>query len=367
MTAVTQENSPTTIPKDDRPSMTTQAPGHAGWLVSAPVDLLLVFGLGAALSVVLYASWRLGTGFLVIAAMFAVVSDFPHVLQTSVRVWMDPVERRLHGRHFVLSLAAIGLVVATLAGTGNFILVIAIFVVWQVLHVIKQHIGMMSIYATKAGYRGDRNLVKRVLVIGCLAPVLFRASEGLRFGHYELNGSALPFSGMTVPLPSLLVWLAYGGFALALLMFVNQQRSLRRSGKRTMPMPALLTVGVAVVFYNASYHLVSDPYALILIATTFHSLQYHLISWARNRGRFTANASAEDQKLLLARLSTPRALLVLAPMLVLVGAVLAAGETVLLGVIPFSIVLHHFYLDGVLWKPSHNPGLAKDLSLRPAA
>jgi hypothetical protein len=46
-----------------------------------------------------------------------------------------------------------------------------------------------------------------------------------------------------------------------------------------------------------------------------------------------------------------------------VGALLSYGEFVLLGIIPFSLTLHHFYADGFLWKPSANPGLATDLGL----
>lgn len=338
------------------------------WLINPTVDLALVFGVGVLFSAVLYVCWRAGSGFLVVAAVFAVLLDFPHVLWTSVRVGLDPRERALHGRHFLVSLGVITAAVAALAGTGHFLVVVVVFVLWQVWHVVRQHLGVVSVYAAKAGYRGSRAPAKRVLVAGCLAPVLYRAAQGLQLGHYVVGGRVLPFSDLTVPLPPVpaaLVVAAYAAFAVLAVRFAAQQVGHRRHGERPLPAVALLTIAVAVAFYNASYLLVSDPYALILIATTFHSLQYHVISWARNYGRFTINAGTDEERLLLSQLTCPKSVVPLGLVLVVTGGLLASGEFVLAGVVPFSIVLHHFYLDGVLWKPSANPDLARDLAIGP--
>jgi hypothetical protein len=346
-----------------RPGPVTAPTVTAPWLVNARTDLFLVFVLGAVWSGAAVASVVLGSGFLLVAALFAVLADFPHVLQTSLRVWLDPAERRRHGAHYLISLAVIGTAVGTLAALGRFIVVVAVFLGWQILHVVKQHIGMVSVYAAKAGYRGSRTLAKRALVFGCLAPVLYRAAHGVRFGDYVVGGRRLPFSGLSVPLPPIppvFVWAAYAVAAVAVAVFVREQVRRWRAGSPTLPAVALLTIGVAIAFYNGSYLLLSDPYALTLIATTFHSLQYHLISWARNRG------AGGDPDEVLVRLSRPRALLALAVVLIVPGVLLSFGEFVLLGVLPFTVVLHHFYLDGVLWKPARNPGLAAALSLRPA-
>jgi hypothetical protein len=332
------------------------------WLIGPVVDLGFVFGVGLLFSAGLYASWLLGSGFLVLAAVFAVLLDFPHVLWTSMRVLMDPKERARHGRHFVASLAAIAGAVVIAAELHRFDLVLVVFVVWQVVHVVRQHIGMVSIYAAKAGYRGTRRPVKWLLYLGCLAPVCYRLAQGLHLGHYVIFGHALPFSDVRLPLPLLpwpIVYLAYAGFAAAAIVFVVNQ------ARHRLPSAALVTVAVAVGFYNLSYVFVSDPYALILIATTFHSLQYHLISWARNRGRF--GDATETRRLLLARLTCPKSVIPLAVVLAVVGFALAEGEFVLAGALPFSLVLHHFYLDGWLWKPARNPELAHDLALTGAS
>jgi hypothetical protein len=186
---------------------------------------------------------------------------------------------------------------------------------------------------------------------------VFRLAHGLRLGYYAFDGKQLPFSEAHLPvppIPRLVVWAAYAGMAAAAAWFAAGQ--FRRPPGARLPAPAMVTIAVAVVFYNASYVLVSDPYALILIATTFHSLQYHVVSWARNHCRFTGREAGcplpGQRQLLLARLTCPAA-----------GVALAEGEFVLAGAVPFTLVLHHFYLDGVLWKSARNPALAADLRI----
>ena len=78
--------------------------------------------------------------------------------------------------------------------------------------------------------------------------------------------------------------------------------------------------------------------------------------------RVTEYDSAEAH-LFLARLSQANAWPIYALLLVTGGFVLANGEIVLLGLIPTTINLHHFYMDGFIWKRQLNPNLAADLGI----
>jgi hypothetical protein len=158
----------------------------------------------------------------------------------------------------------------------------------------------------------------------------------------------------------------YTAFGCATVLFCIQQlRRLRRPNEPPLPLIALATIGVAVASYNLAYLLVSDLYALILIATTVHSLQYHVISWRRNRGRFSRDLGPGGSLLrLFADRNSP---LLYAAFFVAVGSVLASLETVLLGFFPLVFVLQHFYLDRYLWRSSLNPTLAADLGIVPAS
>ncbi|WP_406271389.1 hypothetical protein OH799_30635 [Nocardia sp. NBC_00881] len=350
----------------DEPRMRAERPARSGWFVSPRVDVFLVLGLGALLSVVLSLTTAHKGAFLVAAVGFSVLSDYPHVMATSARVWLDPRERERYGRHYLISWFVVAALVGSLMFTGWTAIVVAVWAYWQVFHVLKQHFGIINIYASKNGYRSGRKLVKYALFAGSLAPVVYRASEGLRFSEYVVLGHRLPFSDLRVPTPPIPLPLVLAGFGVAAVLiglFVREQVLLHRSGGRALPAMSWATFGLAVVSYNLSYLLVSDLFALILIATTTHSLQYHLINWTRNNTRFQLSADPKERKLLLARLSSRRAL----PLYVLgfaaVGIVTGQLDTILLGVIPLTFVFHHFYMDGALWKSKGNPELAYDLGI----
>jgi hypothetical protein len=362
-------------------------PGRPGWFVGPRVDIWFVPGLGALLSACLFVASKDKSVFIVCAVLFEVLSDYPHVLQTTARVWLDPRERSRYGEHYAISLVVTAAVVAGLIYSHNILILATVWAYWQVLHVLKQHYGILSIYAAKHKYRASKRAAKYALFSGCLAPVIFRAAHGFQFTNYVVFGYRLPFSDLKVPtppIPWLVVAAAYAFFAVALAIFVRQQWRLRRSsipGERPLPSMALATMVSAVVSYNVSYLLVSDLFALILIATTTHSLQYHVINWTRNNSRFGAQQDlgsdqesaqpgesgqprvADGRPLLLARLSRRRALSAYIAFFAVLGIITGQIDMVLLGVIPLSLVLHHFYLDGVVWKNKTNPELAYELGI----
>ena len=339
------------------------------WFVGPRVDIWFVLGVGALLSVALFVASSHKTWFLLAAVLFAMLSDYPHVLQTSARIWLDPRERARHGRHYLVSLAITGAVVTGLMFGHLVLVLVTVWAYWQVLHVLKQHYGILNIYASKNGYRSSRRLAKYVLFAGCIAPFIFRAAHGLRFSEYVVFGYRLPFSNLTVPtppIPWMVIAAGYAVFLILLVLFVREQASLARAGKKPLPGMAIATMASAIVAYNLSYLLVSDLFALILIATTTHSLQYHLINWTRNSTRFARSPDPGERRLLLARLSRPRAVPMYAAFFAVLGVVTGQIDTMLLGVIPLTLVFHHFYLDGVIWKNKANPELAYDLGIAAA-
>ena len=339
------------------------------FLLNQIADVDFVLGGGAILSVLFYLLWRTDTGFLLAATLFAVLSDMPHVLHSSARVWLDPSERELHGRHYLISLAVVAAVVAGLAFSGHLLLLLLIWIFWQFFHVMKQHYGMINIYAAKAGYRAGRTMVKYSLFAACFAPFYYRLHEGMQFSDYVIFGNRLPFSNLalpSIPTPYFTVIVVYCIAGICVAAYVFEQIRLYAQNRDPLPRPAQFTYLLAVASYNASYLLVSDLYALILIAATVHSLQYHVICLARNRGRAAEQASAVQRRP-LQRLLEPQFVPAYFAILFVAGAVLANLELVLVGIVPLTVVLHHFYLDSFLWTSKRNAGLAAQLGLpRPA-
>lgn len=344
----------------------SKPPGNQpGWFVSGKVDILFVFGVGALLSALLAAASAAHREIFLLAAVgFSVLSDLPHVLTTTTRVWLDPRERARYRKHYIVSFAVVAAVVSALWFSGHLLPLVAIWAYWQVFHVIKQHFGIINIYAAKNGYRGPRGKIKYALYACCLAPVIYRASHGLQFSEYTFFGNRLPFSNLRIPFPPVpapIVIAVYVAAAALVAIAAMEQLSLRRQGQQPLPLMSLATFGIAALSYNLSYLLVSDLFALILIATTMHSLQYHLINWTRYNTRF-ADSPPEERRLLLAKLSQRKALPLYAAFLMGIGVLAGQLDTIIFAV-PLMFVLHHFYMDGALWKSKGNPELAHDLGI----
>jgi hypothetical protein len=165
------------------------------------------------------------------------------------------------------------------------------------------------------------------------------------------------------PVPADVVLLAYLLFAAATVAFAVQERQFAASG-RSLPLAAVANIVSAIASYNFAYLLVDDLFAVILIATAVHSLQYHMLCFVRNQRKFGDHVAVAQsgRARILATLSQRRRLPRLAAVLIGLGAVCASMEPFAYG-IPLTLVLHHFYLDGVIWKGVRNPALARDLGL----
>jgi hypothetical protein len=324
------------------------------WLSSAKVDTVSLLVAGPLISLVLLLAVMQGPAFLVCAVLFAVFLDLPHVLHTHVRLLANPADFRRVRVHFWGSLAALTVICVSLGAAKMLPWLIAIWVYWQPYHVCKQHFGVATMYARKAGYQGDTQHVLYLMLAGFAAPLMYRmAHGGFKFGDYELFGDKLPFANVEVPTPPVPGWLAgvaYGLLACALAYFVWREW---RAAK-TLPGFVWLMLAVSLALYNAAYLLVSDLYALILIGTSIHAIQYHLVCVSSVKAILPiAQIPADSSPLLkllhggVVGISGTRRLWIV---LVSAGAIVLMTEVPTLGVVPLIIVLHHFYLDGVIWK-----------------
>ena len=330
----------------------------AAWLVNARNDIFFILLAGPLISLMLlWGVWQ-GPAFVIGAALFALLLDIPHLLHTYVAMLSSPAEFERHKRPFWIGLAVISTVCIGLALADQFLLLVSIWVYWQPYHVCKQHFGVATIYARKAGYSAETDHVRSLVLSGFAAPLLYRLTHGgFQFGEYELFGTRLPFSGLGVyapEIPTWTAWVAYAVFAFFLVKFVRRELSDAQSG-RALPRFVWIMLAVSLGLYNASYLLVSDLYALILIGTSVHAIQYHLICVATVKARLASGQEAPPSAPLLSWFHRRVQALGKHPMywigtLFVASTLIMASEFPTLGVIPLILVLHHFYLDGVIWK-----------------
>ncbi|OHX22139.1 hypothetical protein BI344_05460 [Chromobacterium sphagni] len=332
------------------------------WFFNLRADAAAILLAGPLVSLALYlAVQQRGPSFLLCALAFALLLDLPHVLHTYIRLFANPADFHRHRQSFWRSLLILALLCSALGTLGQYAILVTIWVYWQPYHVCKQHFGVATLYARKSGYKHSTRHVLLLLICGFAAPLLYRLCHGgFRFGQYQLFGQSLPFSGLQVYTPPLPAWSAgigYAVFGLAALVYMAREYQAARRAAG-LPRFVNLMLAIVLILYNAAYLLISDLYALILIATSVHAIQYHLVCASTVRNLY-AQPSEQDNAAspLLHALQRGVRYLTRHP-LAWCGALLMASLLVLcselptLGILPLIVVLHHFYLDGVIWKRS---------------
>lgn len=328
------------------------------WLVGIRSDVFFILLAGPIISLVLlWGIWH-GPAFLIGAALFALLLDIPHLLHTYVALLSNPAEFSRHQRPFWIGLTVISALCIGLALADQFLLLVTIWVYWQPYHVCKQHFGVATMYARKSGYKADTDHVKTLVLAGFAAPLLYRLTHGgFEFGHYVLFGNTLPFSGLTVyasDLPQWTAWAAYAVFAVVAVRFmIKEGRDASRN--QALPRFVWIMLALSLALYDAAYLLVGDLYALILIGTSVHAIQYHLVCVSTVKTRLAgAEAASADASLLGWFHRRVQSLgnhpLYWVGTLFIASSLVMATEFPTLGIVPLILVLHHFYLDGVIWK-----------------
>jgi hypothetical protein len=328
------------------------------WFVSAKVDTFSILIAGPLVSIMLILAVMQGPAFLIGALLFALLLDLPHVLHTHVRLLANPADYQRNRTQFWGSLILLSIIGIGLGVTQQFVWLVAIWVYWQPYHVCKQHYGVATIYARKSGYQRDTNHILYLMLAGFAAPLLFRmANGGFRFGNYELFGDKLPFAEMVIPTPPIANWaamVAYAVFAVAIGNFVWREWRNKQDHEQSLSRFVWLMLIVSLSLYNIAYLFVSDLYALILIGTSIHAIQYHLVCVSTVKAVLPiahtppeSSGSVRWLHSMVVRISaTPRLWMVL----IGVGVVVLMTEVPSLGIVPLVLALHHFYLDGVIWK-----------------
>jgi hypothetical protein len=218
---------------------------------------------------------------------------------------------------------------------------------WAYWHLVRQHYGFLVLYRRRAGGGAPRRIHLDTLVLwaGCLYPyVRFSLGDG-----YLRSGLPLLVPpGLAGPLRLALdVSFVAGGAALALALILRRPRLG----------PGHLFLAV-VVFHLIVFALLDNLLTITAALTIFHDLQYHRIVWQYERGRGRVPGGGLVRYLALGSLFglawyVPR----------LVGVSLVGSDVarnVLLG-LGWSIALHHYVVDGRIWRTRRGGEVARAL------
>jgi len=321
------------------------------YLISSPVDLALVGGLSVAVCAV-YRWTDLGdmSARLLAGGVLTFLVNWPHFAATNVRLYGSKSSIAQYPITAVASpLVVLLLVVASLRSP----LLIApaffkMFLIWSPSHYSGQTLGVSMLYARRAGFRVETWCRAALSAFIYLTFISESAATELSPMGTLYFGVRLPTFNLPEGLPPFLrgaMYLAGGVGLLGLIL-----GSLRQS--RVPPLPLLLVPLSQYVWFVGG----SGVTGFRELVPAFHSLQYLVIAWAMQAGSSAGDSRVRSGFWKFARLGRWMAWnlaggAVLFSLLPKIPGSLGYVQPLLAaGVITTAVQVHHFFVDGVIWK-----------------
>jgi len=340
------------------------------WLVGPAPDLLLGCGLGYALLVVALATLRPPMAALEGWLPFIVlISGIPHYGATLLRVYAtSEARRRYFAVAFPIALAVWATFAASLGVPRIGVWFVTLYLTWSPWHYTAQNFGLVMMFLRRAGVAVDaplRALVRASFVLSFLLVFTNIHGEALASAGDPLGvaaaSEAVRFSPLGIPArvarPLLvalgLAWAGISALALGRLLARARASGLAPALALFASQAAWFVLPVVVGFFRPTLYGPGGSTALAFIWVAIaHSAQYLWISahFARASGRVSSGPAATLRYLAVAVLAG-------ASIWVFPAILCAPGA---LGILPFesglgllvasAVNLHHFILDGAIWK-----------------
>ncbi len=406
----------TTTPEVRLPNPTPRF--RVGWIAGPGMDI--PWFLGGALSgyFLLFVHAGLGWNMLIVWTVWYIILDAPHFFGTFVRTYLDSEERRRRPKLLwgSLGLFLVGPAILFLGymmyqpnspGGGLYhrlpMQVLIVFVLlWAHWHVIRQHYGIMALYQRKNNDKDltDQRIDSILLYIGLLAPFVafvFR-NHNSRYELLSLFGSD-PFKVPTWIDSVILTTKLAAVSAVALFLVRQVYRFVNRQPINLLKI--LFLAGVVSLHLTIGYHPSTAAIPLFYFAaftTIYHDVQYHAIVWHYQRNRCHKPGTDPSRFGIAGWIS--RHFLIYATCAVLMGvigysagcalgiepgpwcqAALSIDKTHLYGsaehytptlqtlafMILLGFLMHHYFVDQFIWRPSKDKQLRHDLNMETAS
>ena len=360
------------------------------WIISARDDLIWFIGSVVSSYALLLLYVKGVLPLVVMAAVWAILIDAPHVFGTFSRTYFDRTERAGRSRLLWGSLLffAIGPLMV-LAGAGFVFFFVA--ALWAYYHLVKQHYGFMVLYKKKNGDLApiDNALDRLLLLFAFNYPFvafIARDPEAIARVPTALRPSV---SGLA----SLLL---AGTVILAIAWLGRQIQRAINGDSLDVPKYLLLAAAIPMHWIVLLTPMPNKPIAIVAILTIYHNLQYHRLIWFHNKKysavRLSARGSSPTVGEAIAELRSKygaaelisRRLIYYLAFGILFG-VIYQGPRQILGYISLknagagageqSLVVQlgisflwgyafiHYYLDSKIWRVRRDPSVGKALNM----
>ena len=321
------------------------------YLVSRPVDLALLGGLSLAVCG-LYRWTHVGDlgARLIAGGMLTWSLNWPHFAATNFRLYGSRNTISQYPITAVVSPLVVGFLIIAALHSPLLVtpVLFKLFLVWSPFHYSGQTFGVSLLYARKARFEVEswcRAALSAFIFLTFISESAAAETSPLGTIYF---GVRLPTFGLPEALPPLLRLAMYLAAALTVLGFAVS--AIRQ--RRMPPFPLLLVPVTQYVWFVVGPG-VSGFRELV---PAFHSLQYLVIAWAMHaRSADTHSASAVGLwklapvcRWMCWNLAGGVVLFFLLPRL---PGGLGYGQPMLAaGVVTTGVQVHHFFVDGVIWK-----------------
>jgi hypothetical protein len=280
------------------------------------------------------------------------VCNWPHFAATNYRLYHSPdnIKQYPLTALAVPPLLVLLLVAAIRSPEGVAPVLVKVYFVWSMYHFSGQTLGITLIYARRAGFPVGRweRLGLSSFIYGTFLVSAARA-EAVGVGLHDYYGIQSAPLGVPAWLPDVFVGLMYLGGAVFL------ARALRWSRETRRVLPPILVVPAAAQYI---WFVANDNWLPFLeFVPFFHCLQYLLIAWSmqlkekmdqRQMAPSTRYVVTESLRWYGLNVVGGAVLFFVLPRLL--ARLVGLDENFATGVTIAVVQIHHFFVDGVIWK-----------------
>ena len=286
-----------------------------------------------------------------LAAQLVWVCNWPHFSATSYRLYHS---RQNIGQYPLTALAIPWLIMAVVAAALLSPAVVApcfvkMFLIWSPYHFSGQTIGLTLIYARRAGFKIGRpeRLALAGFVFGTFLTTTIAVESDTRPGEYF----GITHAGLGLPpwmFHAARLWMVCAGVAFALLIARWCWKS-----RRLLPPIVLLPALTQYIWFVQGGGLT----AFQEYVPFFHSLQYLLIAWSMQlKEKLDQRQLTPSRRYVLSESARWGAVNFVGGAALfwalphLVSRLAALPLVFATGVVIAGVQVHHFFVDGVIWK-----------------
>ena len=336
-------------------SQNPTADASSRYFVNAPFDFLAIGGASLIVYALFLFDRRIASSphVVALAAFLVWICNWPHFASTSYRLYRTKANVRQYPlTATVIPLLMFGAVIASYSSPGAVApLLVKLYLLWSPYHFSAQTIGITLLYARRCGFTVNELERKALAGFVFLTFIVANARAEVGTGRGSFYGVSFPTLGLHAWVPNLLevaMWVCGGAFVALLVWRVIRGRGL------IPPIVLLPTVAQAAWFVQVVPG--AHPLNYVALVPFFHSLQYLLIAWGvqmketldEKRSRpSVAFVAGETARWAVVCFAGGATLFWLLPH---IGAHFGRSYAFSSAVILAVVQLHHFFVDGVIWK-----------------